>query len=204
MIDSASCTKAVSDIYLPRSLILEAKHKGYKISVVPNVSDESYFRAYCISRNETFSTAARQNMKDKLLNNDAAVDNCRKMVIELVDIENIMAAHLSFELYDEELSIEYLSVKEACQLNGLGTLLMRSVVEVAVLNNIPNIALVSEYNTISFYNKFGFKEVKPGNSIPFMILAAPERSYIKSKALEYYDLAYSDAQLLLPIPYKNI
>ncbi|WP_238593926.1 hypothetical protein, partial [Endozoicomonas atrinae] len=42
------------------------------------------------------------------------------------------------------------------------------------------------------------------NYIPFMILAAPERSYIKSKALEYYDLAYSDAQLLLPIPYKNI
>lgn len=205
MIDSATCTKAVSDIYLPRSLILEAKYKGYKISVVPNVSDESYVRAYCFDRNDEFTYYNLGNMTEELKTMNAVNNNKNKRTIELVDVSvGSVSAFITAEFCKDKLSIGFLSVSKGSQGKGLGSLLMKSIIEVAVDNKIKSLDLISEENTISYYRKFGMKEVDPEEFMPKMTVATPGRNYVRSGALTSYDPAYYDAQLLLPIPYKKI
>ncbi|WP_422488839.1 GNAT family N-acetyltransferase [Endozoicomonas sp. ALE010] len=202
IIELASCTKAVSDIALPYNLILEARFKGYKISVVPNVSDISYIREYFYSKNLKVSPI--KGAKKALKKIDTA-KNSNKRVIELIDISAATtAAYLSFKLNQESISIELLSVKKSYQGNGLGKLLMKSIIEVAASRKVPGIVLNSDYDAISFYEKFGFKKVKTGESEPLMKLATPVRDYLRQKSLEHYDLICLDKQLLSPIQYKKV
>lgn len=204
MIDSATCTKAVSDISLPYNLILEAKFKGYKLSVVPKVSGISYYRKYCLDRNSRFTPDDLKAM-ERELNKGSAVKNAKYRVFELARVsDGTMSAFIEFKVSANEILIEYLSVSKTDQRRGIGTFLMKSAKEVASIKRIPNLWLSSEPDVVSFYEQNGFKGDNLHCSLPRMTLSIAGREHTCHEKLECYDLAYSEAQKLSMIPYKKV
>lgn len=203
IIDSALCTNAVSDISLPNNLILEAKFKGFKLSIVPKVSGKSYYRKYCSDRNSEFSHDDLKIMKRELYKG-TAVKNETYRVFELTRVsDGVMSAFIEFKISAQEINVEHVSISKTDQGKGVGTLLMKSIKEVASIKKILNVTLISESDVMLFYEKNGFKRYNLSCPLPLMKLSIAKRDHACHKTLECYDLTYSEAQILSPVPFKK-